>query len=98
MNTGRGSLEAAYRFGLPLLLAASQAVAGVLPLEGYAGYDQRPLTQSQPGIYGTEPRYTALPLAGGERVWVLDRQSGRLRVCEPASSVEQPPRCSPWSE
>jgi len=85
-----------------LLLLASQQAAAVVPM-GSQGYVERPIGgggfNQQPayGAYGGGGFFEAHSGSDGQ-IWILDRQTGRVRSCLPPTGVDQRPRCSPWSE
>lgn len=82
-----------------MFLVASSAAAAVVPLQGQ-GYVERPIAgggfYGQPGVVN-ESFFEAHPGLDGQ-LWILDRQTGRVRSCTPPEAADQPPRCSPWSQ
>lgn len=83
-----------------LALTATAASAAVLPLDGGPAYVERPVTGGYYGqpVVGAEARYEGHPDTGGALLWVLDRQTGRVRTCRPAPAEGERPACSPWNE
>jgi hypothetical protein len=82
-----------------IALVASTAAAAVLPIEGQ-GYVERPVGGS--GFYG-QPGVVSGGFFEGHagrdgQLWILDRQTGRVRSCTPPGGEDQAPRCSPWSQ
>ncbi len=81
-----------------MLCFTSGTVAAVLPVQGQ-GVTERPI-----GAQGFVERpavvdggfFEAHPGHEGQ-LWILDRQTGRVRSCAPPEAADLPPRCSPWS-
>ena len=81
-----------------MLLAASGTAAAVLPIQGQ-GVVERPIGG---GGFVEQPAFVnggffEAHAGDGGRLWILDRQTGRVRSCAPPEAVDQPPRCLPWS-
>jgi hypothetical protein len=79
------------------LLVASSTAAAVVPIQAQ-GVVERPVGggfYGQPGVVN-EGFFEAHAGQDG-RLWILDRQTGRVRSCAPPDAADQPPRCSPWS-
>ncbi|NCF10865.1 MAG: hypothetical protein GWP66_09335 [Gammaproteobacteria bacterium] len=86
-------------FVTAMLSLASTAAAAVMPVQGQ-GIVERPIGGG--GFYGqpsvvSEGFFEAHPGRDGQ-LWILDRQTGRVRSCAPPDAADQPPRCSPWSQ
>ena len=81
-----------------VLLATWGSAWAVLPVQGQ-GVTERPI-----GTQGFVERpafvdggfFEAHPGQEGQ-LWILDRQTGRVRSCAPPVAADQAPRCSPWS-
>jgi hypothetical protein len=80
------------------LLTASGVAAAVVPIQGQ-GVVERPIGAGvYPGVSGVVNEAFFEAHAGRDgTLWILDRQTGRVRSCAPPDAVDQPPRCSPWS-
>jgi hypothetical protein len=84
-------------------LAATTTGAAVAQVPTSRGFVERPVgghgVSMQPAFANDGGFFEGHASEGDDgRLWILDRQTGRVRSCLPPATAEAPPACSPWSQ
>ena len=53
--------------------------------------------QSHADLFGGSGQYVMMPIGDGDMIWVLDTETGKLKICHPVRS-DSAPICGPWSK
>ena len=54
--------------------------------------------QSHADVFGGSGQFVMVQVPTGNGIWVLDTETGEVKVCAPLNGLSKKPVCSPWSE
>jgi len=54
--------------------------------------------QSHADVFGGSGQFAMMKYAQSRAIWILDTETGKIKICMPQDEPSEPPTCSPWSE
>lgn len=69
-----------------ILLLTTTLIAAFIPIQSHAD------------VFGGSGQYVMMPHTTDGYVWILDTDTGKVRVCEGLYLHFNPPTCTSWSE
>ena len=54
--------------------------------------------QSHADVFGGSGQFAMMGYGDSRVIWILDTETGKIKICMPQDEPSDPPTCSPWSD